>query len=482
MADTDNKKRRYKVTVDGKELGGNSIIDGQFADKEAVAKITDKIKATPGMKAVRRLAQTLASVFSQLYRAELDLLLSLPEDVQDLAPFLEKELKAAREAGDNPAFDCFMLEVWRGAFTADGKPIKGNPFAEIVTKAEKQRAAYTSMEAPGAAYIAKLEKTLVKLEENADDSTVEALVSAAGLPKISYKNSKELRTVTDKLMAVFFAPDAPISEKTPDGQRAMIPLRYEGSKSKKEITLYYDYEYDENLLAARGIPKGFGSYESFVATALDNLRDNGNEIVTYTKILEVMGIQGGASQQIEKLANAILKGATTITHIDDRAVQEAWGTGAERYQELVGQVFPVKLINERFIVNGRITDGAVKILDYSLFRGIAESIGHVTTWDKTILQAYTGRRTPRYWNVLAYLVRQIGWMRNKKSKRGSKILYESLYAFNGDKTTREKQLTREMTHRLLTEVFKTTGYITAYKEDTGAEPGVILTLAKELNA
>ena len=65
---------------------------------------------------------------------------------------------------------------------------------------------------------------------------------------------------------------------------------------------------------------------------------------------------------------------------------------------------------------------------------------------------------------------------SRVAKRGNKILYSTLYANNGDQSTRDKQLTRDMLYRLLDEVFKETGYVTSYKEDSSTTPGVILTI------
>lgn len=293
------------------------------------------------------------------------------------------------------------------------------------------------------------------------------------LPQITYRNSKQLKSVTDKLMNVFFSLAAPADAL--NGQRKMIPLKYESRKSKKEITLVYDFQYNETELEKIGIPKGFGGYEWFVATILDNLYENGNSVVSYSKILEEMGETGRpGGAQFEKLAKALVKGATTTIHINDLEVQKAWGNDTGRYTEIVGQVFPITIKNERYIATGLIADGAIRINEYSPFRALAGTLGHLTQWDKKILRLYTGRKTDRYWRTLQLLMREIGWMRNDKSKRRKKILYSTLYSWNGDDTARDKQLTRTMLYRLLEEVFKKSGYIITYKEDSSTNPGVVL--------
>jgi hypothetical protein len=194
-----------------------------------------------------------------------------------------------------------------------------------------------------------------------------------------------------------------------------------------------------------------------------------------------MGETGKPGQkQKNKLYQALIKGITTTIIIDDKEVQKAWGNQKGTYKEIAGSVLPITMNSEKFIANGYIADSSIKILDFTPFMRLAISIGHVTEWDKKVLQLYTGRKTERYWNTLHFLIREIGWMRNKKSKRSNKILYSNLYTNNGDKSTRDKQLTRDMLYRLLDEVFKETGYISSYKEDSSTTPGVILTLNQRL--
>ena len=107
---------------------------------------------------------------------------------------------------------------------------------------------------------------------------------------------------------------------------------------------------------------------------------------------------------------------------------------------------------------------------------VAKPLGHLTAWDKKILRLYTGKRTKRYYSVLRFLMLQIGWMRN--GDRSNKILYSSLYQYTGDTTARAQQLARDMMYRLLDEVFKPAGYITAYREKADPSPGVVLTMSE----
>jgi len=289
---------------------------------------------------------------------------------------------------------------------------------------------------------------------------------APQLPAIHYINSNEFRTVTDKLANVFFAFNAPIGGDYVNGQRTMIPLKYEGKKSKKEITLFYDYVFNEDIIKAFGLQKRFDDYDFFVMSTLDNLKYEGNEVVSLTKIWHEMGNTGTpGAKHLTELTNSLRKGLSTTITVDDKQVKEAWGQDVSKYHELISPAMPVQILTEKFTANGNTAAGMVKINSFSPFFLVAQPLGHFGAWNKDILRLYGGRRTKRYYAVMHYLIREIGWMLNDKSKRNNKLALQSLYSYAGDKTPRAKQLTKNIAYRLLDEVFIPTGYIKSYKED-----------------
>lgn len=297
------------------------------------------------------------------------------------------------------------------------------------------------------------------------------------LLQVQYKKTTELKTVTDKLANLFYSLTAP-QPSTPalNGQRQMTPLRYEAKNAKVELTLFYDYVYNEDILKKFGLTKEFDDYDFFVMSTIDNLYEAGNVIVSLTKIYNEMGGDGSpTAKQLEPIYYSLLKGLTTTITINDAETRKAWKAETGTYHEIVSPVIPVQLGNERFIANGKIANGFVKINGISPFMQVAKPLGHVTAWEKEILRLYSGRKTKRYYSVLRYLMMQIGWMR--KGTRSRKITYADLYKHTGDKSTRAQQLTRDMMFRLFDEVFKPADYITAYKEEATPTPGVILTLS-----
>lgn len=473
----------YQQAITENKIGGKSVSDAlteflaeTFAtDKDIQAtlqRIREQLRETLEMFArtvapsiregMARLEQTADALqATELFR-DLQTFAEISQQALAVVPFLEAALKEAQEDPQTAAqFADTTIE-----------DLKDLPFSFISSLSfDEEPAVIRPEDQPLFDRYKPIIKRAWQLKAQAEAPEPGTDIA---LPKLSYTPTRQLTTTTDKLMSVFFSLTAP-SPKAINGQRQMVPLKYEGRKSKKAITLFYDYAYNEEELARAGITnRAFGSYEFFVATALDNLREAGNDIVSYSKILSEMGFGAKPAQkQIEQLASTLLKGATTTIHIDNREVQKAWENKGT-YSELIGQVFPITIRNERYLANGYIADGAVKINDYSPFRILAGSIGHLTAWKKEILQLYTGRKTERYWSVMQFLIRNIGWMRH--SKRAPKIKYSTLYQHTGDTTPRGQQLTRDMLYRLLDEVFKPAGYVRAYKETGGPEPGVIITL------
>lgn len=381
-------------------------------------------------------------------------LTSVIETYQPILPFFLEEIEQLKQ---EPGRENLSLQDFIRDTDENGQSIVS--LFEIAAKAAAERAAAAAQtEAEAAA--TNIEQTPEKLLQ------------------VQYKKTTELKTITDKLTNLFFSLNAPEPGKALNGQRQMIPLRYEGPKSKTEITLFYDYAYNENTLKKYGLDKKFDAFDFFVMSATDSLYAAGNDIVSLTKIYNEMGGEGNpTSKQLEPIYHSLLKGLSTTMTINDSEVQKAWKIESGTYREIVSPVIPAQILTERFIASGKIANGMVKINGLSPFMRVAGKIGHITAWEKRMLRRYSGRKTKRYYSVLLFLMRQIGWMRN--GTRSHKITYASLYEYTGDTSTRAQQLTRDMMYRLLDEVFKPEDYITAYKEEAEPTPGVVLTLSKK---
>lgn len=367
-------------------------------------------------------------------------LLDLMQEVSELTPYLEAEIQKPEYEGKT--LDDLLSEAETGS---DGLPVDDSIVMQAIAAARAAR---------------------------------DADAEKKQLPKVAYtKGTKDVKTVTDKFANLFFSIAAPQSKGELNGQRQFIPVRYEKRGAKKEITLLYDYSFNEDTIQRFGLSRNFDDQAFFVASVVDNLLDEGNSTISATKLWHEMGNDGSPSADaLTNLINILRLGMSTIITADISQIVEAWGIAKDgKSRELISQVIPVQIAHEKFAANGKTASAMINITGHTPFYIIGYPLNHYTTWSKDILRRYKGRRTKRYYSVLRFLITQIGWMRNGKSRRSNKILYESLYEYTGDKTTRARQLSRDMMYKLFDEVFIPTGYISAYKEDSSGKPGVILT-------
>ena len=457
---------KVKETIQPAELG-EAFFTGAGAQLIATAKageaLTNAINSFLNSDQYRAIKETIRSV-KEFLEAHKDEIAHLAQEQQQLYQFLQAEIDAhnAAHPGAEPVD---ILDVL-GAMERNGEPattdlngeVFDNPYTDIINRARAAKAAFDDAA-----------ETIEFAEKAAED-----------LPAISYTPVEKFKSSTDKMSNIFFSLIAPPpkSERVINGQVQMIEVGYEGDNSKKPISLFYDYDYDDKALDKYGIPKGFSDFDFFVMSICDNLYESGNSIVTLNKIYkELTGEEKATGKQLEPILKSLRKGLSTIMTVNDRDIQAAWNADPKgKYREIVSPVIPVQIGTERYLVNGRISEGYVKILSISPFAQIAKTTKHLATWDKDIFRLYTGRRTRRYYSVLRFLMLQIGWMRNPKTARSNKILYSSLYEYAGDKTRRDNQNTRDMMYRLLDEVFIPLGYVQRYKEEGLQNPGVVITL------
>lgn len=418
--------RRQFVTADYKSLfftAGLVLTLNALAENLTQGELAgDPAKAAKYLTLLRDVAQANIKLFE------------LADELQQLEPHIKAELDAAGDATE-------LIKIYEtGIDTRTGTVIPGS----------------------------RLEKLVEAAREAAKRKQ---------LPKVSYQNSTEVKTVTDKFANLFFSLFAPQSKGMINGQQQFIPVRYEKLGAKKEITLFYDYSFNEEIIKRFGLSRSFDDQAFFVASIIDNLLDEGNNTVSLTKVWHELGNSGSPSAEaLTSLVNILRLGMSTIITADISQLCDAWGIKkGGKTRELISPVIPVQIAQEKFAANGKTANAVINITGHTPFFIIGYQLGHFTTWNKDVLRLYKGRRTRRYYSVLRFLITQVGWMRNGKSKRSNKILYESLYEYTGDKSTRARQLSRDMMYRLFDEVFIPTGYISAYKEDSSGNPGVKLT-------
>ena len=313
----------------------------------------------------------------------------------------------------------------------------------------------------------------------AETSVSNVLPDGESIPAILYTHQDALKMSLDKLSTIFFSVLAPPPMGTTNGQFALslskgdglsTELGYEKS-GEPEISLLYAYTFDEDALKRLGMPKKITSYDFFVQTIFDNLLESGNEIVSLTQAYTVMTGKKPAQKQLEKFANSIYKQMATTITINDKEVMEAWNKldpeQGKTYKEIVSPVLPVQMGSEKYTANGKIIDGAIKILAPPPVLQVGKKIGQFTTIPKALLVNKI-RKTDRYYNLLHYLLTRIS---NMKHHNGThKILYQTIYEKTGEKTARDKQLSNECLFQIL-DHFKKCGWIKGYTKDHKVNTG-----------
>lgn len=456
---TDDGKPFYKDIVTDPETG--EVISAKLTDEgrayfEQFNKKMAEVAAQVMQPINEALGGAINDVLQEVYNNTTERLKAIREamrplfdfmdELQELQPYIEKELQNSPEKYGGITFDQIMEHT-------PGKLYK--------LSQDRRTIFYRVMQAA---------RSAKEAEEKARTDR-----DARIHKKVTYKQSGDIVTSTDKLTNTFFSLDAPLPQGMLDGQQQFIPLSYEGKGKKKEITVYYDYYFSKETLEAFGLARQFDAFDFILASVCDNELATGNDSTTLTKLFHEMGGSGSpADTQLEEIYKALQRGATTTMVLNDRDARIAWGKLDEnsKYHEITTRVMPVTINAERFVVNGKLSDGNIHIDGFSPFAIISEYTGHYTTWAKEVLQLYRGRRTSRYWRVLYFLMRNIAAIRY--GSRSNKILYTTLYAETGEKTTRGKQLAKDMLYRLLDTVFIPTGYVKSYREDGKHELGVLL--------
>lgn len=143
------------------------------------AELANSITAFINSDAYKAIKESFAAIAEWIsnYRQEIKLLADLPENVQDLAPFIQLELEDARIT--DPAFaGCSLQDVLTEGFDADGNPLQGKYRALI-------DAAAASM-----AKLASTDETFAEIEQSAAD-----LSAAPGAAKEIEKAQQALKGI-----------------------------------------------------------------------------------------------------------------------------------------------------------------------------------------------------------------------------------------------------------------------------------------------
>lgn len=315
-------------------------------------------------------------------------------------------------------------------------------------------------------------------QAEAKAAAVTEAAEAEKLPTVTYKNRPGIELTTDKLMTVFFGANAPAAPKGQiPGQMAFLPVKYEKTGAP-EITLYYTYDFDDDLFKRLKLEKKIDDEDYFLLSFIASYWRGGGRSVSVAKLYKDMTGENPNNKQLTALTNRLIKIAGTNIFINDKEVRQAWNIEDENktYREILTPLAPIKVGAERFIARGKVVEAGIEILAEPDIMKLGYEMGQYTTIPKTLLHVKkkNGRlltRSPRFYRVLHFLIRRISAI--KSGNLPHKILYDTFYAEIGETTPRGRQLARDCMYTVL-DHFKTCDkWITGYREETTVTTGQV---------
>lgn len=298
------------------------------------------------------------------------------------------------------------------------------------------------------------------------------------LPAVTYTNKPGIELTTDKLMTVFFGANAPAAPKGQiPGQMAFIPVKYEETGAP-EITLYYTYEFDNDLFTRLKLEKKTDDEDYFILSLIANYWRMGDRNVSVSKMYKDLTGDNPNNKQLTALTNRLIKIAGINVYINDREVRSAWGIEDEKktYREVLTPLAPIRVGAERFVARGQVVEAGIEILAEPDIMKLGHEMGQFTTIPKNLLyvKKKDGRRlsrTSRFYRVLHFLIRRIAGM--KSGRLSAKILYDKFYSDTGETTARGKQLARDCMYTILDHFKECDKWITGYREETTPSTGKV---------
>lgn len=310
---------------------------------------------------------------------------------------------------------------------------------------------------------------------------IDEIIKNANLPSIKYNRSPSLNLSIDKIATVFFGFNAPSPARQIPGQLAfdqidLHPVKYEKTGANKEITLYYNYTFDRDILEQLGLKEEVDDQDYFILSFLDNIQRNGNDTISLTMLYKDMHGVDPNSTQLTELTNRVIKLSTITVYLNDSQVLDAWNVPADPERTQKGIYFrlaPIVLGDERYIANGKVVQSAIKIESELRLLKIGRQIGQFTTVQKSLLQVKTKdgktvKKTKRHYRALRYLLKEVARMKN--GTRKPKLLYSTFLSELNEKTPRGRQLAMDQLFLIL-DHFVREGWIIRYKEETTRSTG-----------
>lgn len=314
---------------------------------------------------------------------------------------------------------------------------------------------------------------IFKEAEEIFKTTIQADLVENEIERIKHFPIQEIKTPVDKTNKLFFGINTPRPKKDINGQLEFLPVSV--GNDSKQINVYYSYFLDNELLERLGIANKIWQKDFTICSVINGFRESGNNIITFSQLHKALGNRTRPnSTQLQKLQDNCTKLLSTTIMLDTKELAAAYNL--ENYNEFIGSLLPIAIVNEKAYINGQLVEGYIKILDEPPLITLAKKTNQITSISPKLLEVDI-KHNDMFYAIFNYLVREISHIKNPGYIRRNKILYSSIYAELGIEGTTEKE--RKARDRAKTTIykilkhFKENDYITDYKEETTASTGEI---------
>lgn len=292
----------------------------------------------------------------------------------------------------------------------------------------------------------------------------------ATIERIKHYPIKEIKTPLDKTNHLFYGINPPQPQKDTNGQWSYLPVQV--GKDKHPATVYYSYFVDSEQLEKLGISKKFTQKDFTICSVINAFRESGNSVITFTQLHKALGNKATPnSQQLHALQDNLTRLLTTTIALNTKDIAEAYNI--ENYNEFIGSLLPIQIINEKAVINGQTVNGYIKILEEPPLITLAKNTNQITAIQPQML-AVNITHNEMFYAIFNYLVTEISHIKNPNYTRRNKILYSTIYSEIGIKedtnASRQKAKALDIIEKILNH-FKNCGFISNYKTETTKSTG-----------
>ncbi len=367
----------------------------------ALDSITNAVKEITESESYKLLVSAWTSL-KEYYEAHKDeqypFLANRPADLQELAPFIEAEIKA-REIVEPGEEALYTQDVILDSFTIDGRPIEDTPFRQIIDGALARKAEFEK----GAALVANIEHIITHPAD-----------------RLIYPLDKPNSVIWNML------------ENAAPGGQIKMEINTAKRGSAQEAVIKYALYFEEIEEYAR-ITKQLTPFDKRVYVAIAGLFNAGNDKISLSQIYETMGNRSRPSPaSIKKINDSITKMSSARVLIDnENETQKNQKYPAFKYD---ASLLPLERLSLYF--NGGLSESAIHLFREPPLISFARGRQQITTIGKELLESGVNK-TDGNLRIEDYLIERIA--RIKAGGAPPKIKYSTIFDHCNINTSKKKE-------------------------------------------